>query len=439
MLGAGIAGLVAARVLSDAFDRVCVVERDPSTSVAPERRGVPQGRHIHALAARGLDVLEELFPGLTAELTEAGAPRIDLLADNRPVFSGHRLCRTASGVTSVCLTRGLLEATLRRRVQALPGVRFLDRYDIGGLVSDGGHRRRVVGVRALGRRSGSAEQELAASLVVDATGRGSRSAVWLENLGYGRVPEERVTIGLSYTSALLQPPPGGLGDANGILIAPTPQHPRGAALQTVEGGRWLVTLIGVLGQEPALGRQGFLEYAATVRPSDVHDAIGAAEFLTEPVRFRFPASRRRHYQRLAAMPEGLVLVGDAVCSFNPIYGQGMAVAAMEGLALRDALARGTVDSARFQRSIARLLDAPWEMSTGGDLAFPGVTGRRTLTSRIGNAWVPRVHAAAASDPVVSRTFVRVAGGKARPEALFSPALVARVLRARLGGMVRVSG
>ena len=185
VLGGGIAGLLAARVLADAYHEVTVVDRDGFARGSAPRPGAPQGRHIHALLARGQQVLEELFPGLTAELEACGAPVGDVLGDARLLFGGHRLARAATGLLALSASRPLLEDRVRARVRALPGVRFAPPGDVVGL-RPSPDRRRVTGVRLLRRADGSAEEALAAALVVDATGRDSRAPAWLEALGFAR-------------------------------------------------------------------------------------------------------------------------------------------------------------------------------------------------------------------------------------------------------------
>jgi 2-polyprenyl-6-methoxyphenol hydroxylase-like FAD-dependent oxidoreductase len=194
VLGAGMAGLLVANVLADAYGQVTVIDRDQLSETSIHRRGVPHGRHLHALAARGQQALEELFPGLTADLVASGAPAGSLLANARLYLSGHRLRQPDTGLVLLCASRPFLEAHLRARVRALPNVTLLDRCDVVGLATtpDG---RRVTGARVLRRADGSAEEVLGADLVVDASGRGSRPPLWLEALGYARPTKSRCGSG----------------------------------------------------------------------------------------------------------------------------------------------------------------------------------------------------------------------------------------------------
>ena len=430
VLGASMAGLLAARVLADAYGRVTVIDRDQLPEASTHRRGVPHGRHAHALLARGQQALEELFPGLTADLIAQGVPTGDLLADGRWYVSGHRLRQQHIGLVSLCVSRPFLEGYVRARVRALPNVAFLDSCDIVGLAAtpDG---RRISGARVLGRADGSAEEELGADLVVDATGRGSRTPAWLHALGYARPDEEQVRVGLGYATRTYRLPPDALDGDLAVLDATTPEHPRGGALLRLEGDRWMVTLAGMLGDHPPTDPDGFLAFARSLRFPDIYQTVRDAAPLDDPVGFRFPASVRHRYERLDRFPDALLVMGDAVCSFNPIYGQGMSVAALEALALRRHLQRGAEPQPRrWFRGLARVVDVPWDIAVGGDLAVPGVQGRRTLKDRLVHAYIARLHAAAEHDATLASAFVRVAGLVAPPQSLLHPSIAVRVLRAR---------
>ncbi|WP_199522501.1 NAD(P)/FAD-dependent oxidoreductase [Geodermatophilus marinus] len=425
--GASMAGLLAARVLAERCTRVTVVDRD-ALAEGPERprRGVPQGGHLHALLGRGQQALEELLPGLTRELTGRGAPLGDQLGDTRMYFGGHRMARARSGLSLLCASRPLLEDAVRARVAATPGVDVVPRCALVGLEISA-DRRRVTGARV--RRDGRDEEVITADLVVDATGRGSRIPTWLAALGLPAPAEERIRIGLGYATRVYRARPGALGGDLGIMCAPVPPHGRGGALAVLEGDRWMVTLIGVLGDHPPTDPAGFLDFARSLPHPDVRDALTSAEPLGDPAPFRFPAGVRRRYERVRELPEGLLVLGDAFCSFNPVYGQGMTVAALEALALRDQLRRRRPPQPlAFHRHVARVVDAPWELAVGGDLAFPGVEGRRTAKTRVLGAYVDRLHAAAETDAALATAFLRVAALVDPPTALVGPGTVLRVLR-----------
>jgi 2-polyprenyl-6-methoxyphenol hydroxylase-like FAD-dependent oxidoreductase len=428
VLGASMAGLATARVLADAYERVTVLERDALPAAAAHRKGVPQSRHAHALLDRGRVALEELFPGLTDELVANGALSGDTQLEARWYNQGLRLCPGPSDLRAVAVSRPLLEGCVRERVRALPNVRVVDRCDAAGLAAtpDG---RRVHGVRVIRRADGSAEEVLGADLVVDATGRGSRSPAWLEELGYPRPAEEEVRIGVAYASRIYRRRPDHLDGDRAVVVAATRDRPCGAAMLSMEGDRWMVTLFGYLGLRPPTDPDGFVAFAANLPVPDVFAVISAAEPLGEALPARYPASVRRRYERLERFPDGYLVTGDAVCGFNPVYGQGMSVAALEALALRDCLRAGPTAglATRFFAKVSRIVDIPWGIAVGSDLRLPGVQGARTAKVRLVNAYLARFHLAAAADPVLGRAFLRVVNLMDRPEALLRPAIALRVL------------
>ena len=430
VIGASIAGLLAADVLADSYGQVTVIERDGLPETPSHRRGVPQGRHLHALAARGQQALEELLPGITAAVVADGAPAGDLLADARFTLSGHLLAQAHSGLTLLCASRPLLEHHVRARVRTRPNLRLLDRCDVVGLATTA-DRRRVTGVRVLRRIDGSAEEQLDADLVVDAGGRGSRTPAWLEALGYLPAQQDQVRIGLGYATRTYRLPAGALDGDLAMLVAATPQHPRTGAMQRLEDDRWMLTLAGILGDHPPTDPDGFVEFAWSLPVPDIWESIRDAEPVDDPVAFRFPASVRHRYERLRQFPGGLLVTGDALSSFNPIYGQGMTVAALEALTLRRHLARGVEPQPRrWFHDVARVVDIPWQLAAGGDLQFPGVPGRRTPKLRLLGAYLTRLHAAAACDADLAAAFLRVVGLVSPPQTLLRPGIAWRVLGVR---------
>jgi len=429
VLGGSLAGLLAARVLSERFEQVVVIERDVLPLVAGQRRGVPHGRHLHGLHPRGREILDELFPGFTASLVAGGAVRCDVLRDTRWHLSGHQLRQAHIGLPALFASRPFLEDHVRALVRRLPGVRFLDDNSVCGLTTTA-DKRTVTGVQVRG--PGGVPAEVTGSLVVDATGRGSRTPVWLAELGYQRPEEDRVEIGLGYATRNYRLRPGAMRGDQMILTAATPANPRLGVLAVTEGGRHVLTIGGICGNYPPTAPADFDEFVAGLPSADIAEAIVGAEPLDDPLPFRFAASVRRRYERLAAFPVGLLIIGDAMCSFNPIYGQGMTVAATEAVALRRLLGRHAVPDARgYFRAIAAAIDVPWDIAVGADMAFPQVRGKRSAKVRLVNAYLPRLHAAAAHDEALAASLVRVIGLIDRPEVLLRPNRVLRVLRGNL--------
>ena len=430
VLGASMAGLLAARVLSERFERVAVIERDRLPPIGQHRRGVPHGRHLHGLQPRGREILDELFPGFTAILTTSGAVGCDALGDLRWQLSGYQLRQADIGLPGLFATRPFLEGHVRAMVQRLPGVEILERRSICGLTATP-DRQTITGVEVRPAHGG-APARIAASLVVDATGRGSRTPVWLDELGYQRPEQERVEIALGYATRNYRLRPGAMGDDQMILTGGTKANPRTGVLAVTEGGRHILTIAGICGDHPATDPAGFDEFVAGLPSTDIAAAVAGAEPLDDPVPFRFPASVRHRYERLTRFPAALLVIGNAVCSFNPVYGQGITVAATEAMILRGLLDRHAgLDARRFFRAIAAAIDVPWDIAAGADLAFPQVPGKRSAKVRLVNAYMPRLHAAAAHDAALAAALIRVIALKDRPEGLLRPDRMLRVLRGNL--------
>lgn len=432
VIGASIGGLLAARVLSDSYARVVVLDRDVLPESAAARRGVPQGRQLHVLLSRGKEALDELFPGLSAELNERGAPLVDLHDDVHWYNDGQRMRRAPSPLIAVGISRPLLEDSLRARVAALPGVEFRSPVEVLGLsaTADGS---RITGVRLLPAGAGGAEQALAADLVVDASGRGSRTPIWLAELGYPGPAEEQVRVDVTYVTRTYRREPHHLEGLSGALTNAVPGSPRAGIVAAQEDGCYAVALSGMLGEEPPTDDEGMAAFADSLAAPQVGDVVRTAVAQSPPAKMRFPVSTRRRYERLRRFPAGYLVVADALCSFNPIYGQGMTVAALEALLLRRLLAEGSDDLARrFFRGAARVIDGPWSIAVGTDLRFPEVDGRRSPKVRFVNAYVHRLHVAAVADPVLGAAFLRVLNLVDPPTRLLAPGIVLRVLRGSVG-------
>jgi 2-polyprenyl-6-methoxyphenol hydroxylase-like FAD-dependent oxidoreductase len=428
VLGASFAGLLATRVLADAYGRVTVVERDPLPETAENRKGVPQGRHAHLLLPRGTQILDALFPGLLDDLVAGGAPVIRDYEELRFSPGGHRLRLEGhpQEATTYQASRPYLEGQLRARVRALPTVEIVDRCDVVGLVTTAAQDR-VTGVRIL-RGANGVEEALGADLVLDATGRGGRAAAWLATIGYDLPPEEQLPIHVKYATRHLRLRPGALGGEKFVAIGAQPDRPTGLVLIAEEQDRWVLTLIGYDRHHPPADDEGFLAFVETAAPPDLFAAVRDAEPLDDIVTYRFRSNLRRRYERLRRFPSGLLIFGDALCSSNPAYALGMSVAALQAVALRDSLASDDGDLARrFFRAAAKPIDMAWQLAVGSDLALPQVQGPRPLPARVINAYVNRVLTAAERDRVVAEQFLRVAALQDPVTRLFRPSTALRVL------------
>jgi 2-polyprenyl-6-methoxyphenol hydroxylase-like FAD-dependent oxidoreductase len=429
VMGAGMAGLAMAQALLAGFDRVTVVERDRLPAGAGHRRGVPQDRHLHLLLPAGASALEELFPGLGEELRHGGA----LFADTdrlRLCLNGHRLAPGRSGEHMVLASRPFVEATVRRRVAAEPSVSVREGDRVSGLaVSDGGDR--VSGVELHASSRDVVTEHLPAELVVDCSGRGTPVPRWLDELGYQPPAVDELDVQVRYVTRRYELPDDVLDGDHHVLIGPARQDPRGGAMTNVEDGTWLVTLFSMGGEPVPRDEEAFARFAAELPIDDIHRAIRTGAPVGEPSHYRFPANRRVRYEQLGQLPDGLLGAGDAVCSFNPIYGQGMSVAAIEARELQRRLRAGSRPSpGTWFAAAARIVDTAWQLAIGGDLHVDAVEGHRPLVTRARNLYLDRIQAAAVDDPRLTERIVRVLGLVDPPTRLLRPRIVAGALRPR---------
>jgi 2-polyprenyl-6-methoxyphenol hydroxylase-like FAD-dependent oxidoreductase len=437
VLGGSMAGLLAASALARHFAQVTVVERDAAPAAPEHRKGVPQDQHIHVLLQSGATTLERFFPGLTQELVAAGAVTFDCGSDARWFHHGVWKVRDRANVPLLAQSRPFLEWHVRRRLSKLPNVAFVV-GDAAELLTraNGQGRSEVSGVRVRRRDGSDVVDDISADLVVETGGRGSHVPQWLEAMGYPKPPEENVVIDLGYATRTYQRPPASERDWQMLLVyAKAPHGTRTGIVSPIEGDRWIVTLSGCLKDYPPSDDAGFLEFARSLERPDLYDAIKHAKPLSPITTIRFPAQRRRHYEKLRRFPDGLVVLGDAMCSFNPLYGQGMSVAALEAEALSDCL-RERADLTglprRFFRRAARIVDAPWMLATGADFLYPGAAGKRPAGTGVLGWYNVNVLELSGQDPQVQAKFLEVMHLTRSPFALFSPAVLLPVLGRALG-------
>ena len=436
VLGASIAGLLAARVLADFYGTVKVVERDVLPEQPVTRRGVPQGALPHVAAARGMQIMSDLFPGLPDELVAGGA-RVWNDGDLSRLsmsFSGHPFKRSGTipdpqAIVVYYAHRTFLEWSLRRRTLAIPNIEMLQGHDAVRLTSTPG-RERVTGIVVAERESG-AETHVEADLVVDATGRGSRTPVFLDQLGYGRPREDELKVHVTYAGLPVRMPAGAVRELI-TLVGAAPTRPRAFAMFAGEGDTYLLAIQTLAGHKVPTDHAALLDCAADMVPPDVLATIRRAEPLADVTQYRFPANRWRRYDQMKRTPDGLIVMGDAFCNFNPLYGQGMSVAAIESLILRDCLKEGDRDlPRRFFRRCAKEVRGPWRAAVSADLSLPQIAGKRSVSVRIGNAYLERVLIAAENDPLLVQQFLRVMHLIDPVSRLFRPSMMLRVFRKSL--------
>jgi 2-polyprenyl-6-methoxyphenol hydroxylase-like FAD-dependent oxidoreductase len=430
VLGAGMAGLLAARVLSEFYDSVSVIERDRLPDYPCHRRGIPQGRHVHNFHSRGLQVMGELFPGLLEELARAGAVVVDDgdLA-NFYVRSGrYEMKRSGKfadpdALALLMATRPFMEFHLRRRVKALPNVTFLDGHDVAELLTTAGI---VNGVRIV-RRYNGVLTTLDADLVVDAMGRGARTPAWLERLGYTRPTEDRAEARYAYASQQLTMPEGSI-DQRLVMFNLGGARPGGLLLAN-EHDTWMLAI----GQpaytgEPPTDYTAMLALAAPCLPPTITEGLRRAHPIGEAVTHHHTAAIWRRYDQMSEFPSGLVVVGDALCSFDPTYGQGMTIAALEALTLRDCLHVGTFGLAqRYFRAASQYIGETWAANQARSRVTSPARDQSSIRQRLSRWLAISALNAAAQDIVLTERFFRVSNFVDPPSRLRDPALIPRIL------------
>lgn len=423
VIGASMAGLLAARVLADHSRQVTILERDRLPEGADHRPGVPQARHGHGLLARGLQIMEALIPGLHDDLDAAGVPRVEWMHDTLQRIPTGWTPRYHSGLIARSCTRVALETVVRKRVLALPNVRVIESVHVDALTAEA-RARRITGVsfRPRQRRDGPLTT-LHADLIVDASGRGSRAPEWLSALGFAAPAETVIDAQLGYATRLyrLRSEP----EWKTLLLMTSPTLPRGGAFHVVEGGRWILTLAGIGDHRPPTDEAGLAAFIESLGVPALSRALADAEPLTPIYGYSRTANRLRHYERLRHPPDGFIALGDAVCAFNPIYGQGMSASAIAASTLDHALRRGLHGlPRRFQRALARANADIWLMATTEDLRYPATTGRRWSPMRMAQtAYIDLLFRAAPASPAVTQALLETMHLLRRPYGLLRPSVL----------------
>lgn len=432
VLGGSLGGLFTARVLADHFKRVTIIERDPVQDEPESRKGQPQTRHLHGVLEPTQRFIRNYLPGVEQNIIDGGAMVGDFGEFVRWYhFDGYKM-QTNLNLRGMTLSRPFLEWHVRRCVTQIPHVTLMSETAALELMTNSDHSR-ITGVKVLHRANNEETAEvLNADLIVDVCGRGSITPKWLEQIGYQAPLEEEVTVRVGYATRVYRRTPDQLKGAEVLMIASTPPTgKRGAYMFPIEGDRWIVTAGGWSGDHPPADEAGFMEYIRSLPTTELYDILSKAEPLSDIVTYKFPASRRRRYDKLSRFPDGYLALGDAVASFNPIYGQGMSSAAMQAEVLDESLKQSNLEGiwrSFFERT-AKVIDLPWQLTVGEDFRFPETEGKRPMGTDLINRYVALVHRATHRDPVVYRQFLNVMHLIAPPTSLMHPQIIWRVMRA----------
>lgn len=424
VIGGSLAGLCAARVLADGYETVTIIEKDSLPDDSNFRRGVPQGPQIHALQEAGRATLEDLFPGFGEDIISAGGLLIDGASDFKFYDEGGFLADGTKRFPMYFATRPLFENVIRRRVASLGNVKLKTGCQFTDCLFDS----ETMTIEGIAVREGSDQKRIAADLVVDATGRTSRTPTWLDSHGFDAPEIDEVQIDLGYCTTAIRRPPD---NRRTIFAAASPPRTRGGAVFPVEDNCWLVNLHGMNGDHPPTDPEGFADFAASLPIPQIHRFVETHPQVWQDIEYYpFPSNRRVHYENLDRFPDGLIVLGDAIASFNPIYGQGMSVAALEALMLHHVLAsvRGPNFALAFFDRVQTIIDTAWTMAIGADVQFPETTGPTPPGTGMFAWYLSRLTRKAHSDGELRDALARVASMEHPPTRLLRPGVAWRVLK-----------
>lgn len=433
VVGASVSGLLAARVLADWFDRVTVVERDELLDEPVARDGAPQTRHPHLLQGSGRAILDDLFPHFGDEFVAAGGLIIDAASDFNFYDEDGYVAHPPTRMPLYAGSRPLLEYVLRERVSDIDGIRLLDGCRVTDYRVDDAEET-VTGVAV----RGESETALSADLTVDATGRASRTPTWLENQGYTPPEDAEVTVDLAYSTITVD---RDTDDKRAFWAPASPPYTRGGGTIPIEAGRRQMLVNGVHGDEPPRDVDEFRTFASTLQIPELEEILEDHEILSEDVAYYpFPSNRRRYYEKLDRFPDGLLVVGDAIASYNPVYGQGMSVAAFHALVLHHTLADDGLGNlaVRFFDEAEQVIDTAWLMAVGADFQFPQTTGPKPRGAGLMGWYLSRLTRKAHTDRELAERLFRVIMMEEPPASLFRPGVMGRVLKPSVFSLQRTS-
>jgi len=428
IVGGGMAGLTTARVLADAFEEVVVLERDEFPTAPVPRTGAPQTSHPHVLLEAGRSTLEDLFPGFSEELLAAGGLLIDSGSDMEHFDQGGFVADTDARLPTYAASRALLEHVVRGQVEQIANVQLQDNAQMTGYRTDDSAGE-VTGVTF--RDDDGTEQTIDAALTVDATGRTSRTPQWLDSHGYEAPAVDEVQVDVTYSTLEIERPPD---DRRVFFVPPSSPRTRGGAFMPIEGDRWQVIIQGIHGDDAPTDPEEFTQFVESLPVPALGRLLEEQSWVTDDIEhYPYPSSRRHRYETLDQFPDGLVVIGDAIASFNPIYGQGMSVAALEALVLHHVLKDSGADDVgtRFFDHASDIVDNVWQIAVGADFAFPQTTGPKPTGTDLSNWYLDRLLKQAHTDPTLSEAFLRVLRLEEPPGTLFRPTILWRVLQPTL--------
>ena len=422
VIGGSIAGLLAAHVLSDHFKQVIIVEKDEIKNNDSIRNGTPQANHIHLLLVKGRKILEEFFPELEKDLLKKGANKIDFLEDGRYLLPSGWAQRFKSGIITFTCTRKLLEDTIRYQVEKNSKIKIQDNTAITSFANEESNNI------SLKTDSG----KIQADLIVDCTGRNTRSPSWLENIGYPKIKDTRVDSFVGYATRRYITPKDNEKNWKMLVIVNKPtSNPRTGIIYPIENNKWLVGLSGIGKNHPPIDEEGFLEFAKQLESNEIYDAIKKATPDSDIHGYQIQGSRKYHYDDMEKWPENFLVLGDAVSVFNPFYGQGITSAALSAKVLQDMLNNSKMEigfSKKFQKRLAKAVALPWILGTSEDLRWPTTIGKRpNAVTRMMQDHAQKVMLLGPKSALATKSFLQMMHMVKTPAVIFHPVILLQLI------------
>ncbi|MFE9687637.1 NAD(P)/FAD-dependent oxidoreductase [Streptomyces sp. NPDC006285] len=428
-----MAGMLSARASADFVDEVIIIEPDDLPEAPRPRKGLPQARHIHSLVAGGTDAMQSLLPGILQHWLDAGAHRHELTAGIVALSpEGWYRRWQPDGHFIITASRDLLDWVVREHVLAHDRIRVFGGRKVTALH---GSDRQITGVLHRPAHGPDDPQRLDADLVIDTSGRASRATAWLADLGIDTIPHRTLDTGLTYATRLFHAPAGAEHiPVFNIMAQPRASIGQSAVIAPIENGLWMATLGGIKGSEPTRNAADFIPFALGLR----HPLIGQLLYGLEPVSdvtlTRSTGNRRHYYEKARTWPDGLIVLGDAIATFNPVYGQGMSVAALGARALHQELHKsGSLTAGlarRVQRAAATSVEAAWTPATTQDIHYTTAHGQKpSVPERLLGRFTSRLSYTATGSQFMADAVTDVTSMRAASTRLLAPA----VLRAAAAG------
>ncbi len=423
IIGGSIAGLLTARVLSDHFEEVILIEKDRYLDNGSVRNGTPQSNHIHLLLVKGKEILQGFFPELECELIKKGANKIDFLNDGKFRLPSGWAQRFESGVITFTCTRTLLENTIRHQVQKISNVEICESKTVSSFVLEPANK---ISLKTIGN------ENIVADLIVDCTGRNTKTPDWLAQIGYPKLTETRVDSFVGYATRRYIPPKNLERGWEMLAILSNPTtNPRLGSIYPIEDGKWLVFLSGIGKVYPPTDEKGFLEFAKCLESEELYDAMKDAIPDSEIYGYRVQGSRRYHCESMSRWPSNFVALGDAVAVFNPFYGQGITSAALGVKVLDDMLGKQQFDKSftfDFQKKLAKTISLPWILGTSEDLRWPTTVGEKpNILTKLVQNHAQKVLLLGPKSKLATKSFLQMMHMIKSPVIIFHPLLLLQLI------------